>query len=1465
MAERYTRRINLYINGKEVRNDVKSIRAEMSKLTNEQARMIIGSDQYVQHAQKIKQLKGIMAQHVQDISNVKKGWSLQGMADGFNRYFAMMTAAMASFAGVALTIKSSVQAYAEFDDKLADVMKTTGLTKDQVKALNDELAKLDTRSAQQELLDLARVAGKLGITSEEEILGFVRAADKIKVALSEDLGGDVEESINQLGKLVDIFKLKDEFGIEDALIKVGSAINSLGAAGTANEAYLVEFGKRLAGIAPMAGISIDKILGLGATLDELGQESEVSSTAVSQVISKMFKDTATYAGIAQMSIEDFTELLNTDANEAFIRLLQGAKGSGTGFAEMAQNLDKMGLDGVRSTKVLGALADNISKLREKQAYSNQEFEKGTSIINEFNTKNESAQAQLEKSRKEFTRIQVELGERLTPAYTSVIHKSSALLKILGSTVEFLFKYGKQLLVIVSSIAAYSIAAKLATLWQTRYNQATVASVVTQRLQALAFKAQFAGIALYNSAVALLTGKLKVAAIQFRAFSAALMANPIGIVVGAVTALVGAMYLYSNRLTDVQKLQKTLNGVNLEAEKQIVEQRLEVEQLLKVAQDENRLKEDRIAAIEKLNEISPEYLKGITLETINTDAARTATDKYIDSLRQKAKVQAANEKLVEIEKELLDLQGGELSFWDETKAAGLFYAAGLRLQTTRTEDLADLDKYRADKAKGLNLQKEKLLEITEKQYNIDKNAAPPAPGAEDYTAQIKAKQAELEQAEKLPAATAIEIEARNKKIAAINLEIKALKELAIAGAAPKDLITAKEEELEAAKKMPATTAAEIAARNKKIESIEREIAALKELGTTKQGDSAEKISDEAIKKRVEAIEAANSAELAAINKRHLEGLSSEDQYNGELIAQELKFLAEKIKVYKVGSKEYEEAVNASLEILVTEDQRVKDILLKEEKELAQARTENITDEYKQREAIEMQRWADEKRELEKRLIDKENLSADEIAVNDAINKTIEEKEAAHRLKMKAIQTDSNIADLQNKVTIATPVNEELATNDQMKALFDAKLALIEAQYDKEMELAGENQNAMLAADQQYAQNRFALQQEMVAMEGTNIDFRIALNQAMYDKGLIDEQQYQDNLTAITQEAEEKRWKIKKKNVEQFNALANMAADAVTALMDMELEKAGDNEEKKKEIKKKYADVTFAVTVAQIISSTALAIMQSFAQLGPVAGAIAAALIGATGLMQLGVANAQRQKAKGFSGGGPTGDGPADEPAGIVHKGEWVAPKWMLDHPQLAPHIAALEAVRQRKNTSGFLNSPPDSDEYLSADVYDSPVPTIPPVPVTSGNQQPLPTKSSGRAGTSNKQQPTSNQQPTTLAISALKTFTEKRSTGPSSAAVKTFSSGGYTSNKYYLTSTSFNSPPDSGGVPAGGGGERGGSPNDQEKDNQPAVNVQVTTDPAIIAKLDEMINRIEKIQPRVAVETIEKEREKYIQIKQTSGL
>lgn len=323
-------------------------------------------------------------------------FSIDKLAQGFNKYFGLLTAGIASLTGVYLSIKQLITGSANLSDSLADVRKTTGLTDVEVKQLAKDLKTIDTRSSRQELLDLARIAGKLGITGREDILGFVRAADQISVALAKDLGGDVEEAVNQIGKLVDIFKVKNEYGLEAGLLKTGSAINALGAASTANEAYLVEFAKRMGGVANQAGISIQQILGLGATLDQLGQTSEVSSTALMGLWVDMFKKPGEYADIAKFSMKAFTDLLKTDANEAFIQLLNGLNGNNDGLTAMAQKLDGLGLDGKRSISVLATLSQNTQMLREQQKLSNSEFEKGTSLTKEFNVKNENLGATIDK-------------------------------------------------------------------------------------------------------------------------------------------------------------------------------------------------------------------------------------------------------------------------------------------------------------------------------------------------------------------------------------------------------------------------------------------------------------------------------------------------------------------------------------------------------------------------------------------------------------------------------------------------------------------------------------------------------------------------------------------------------------------------------------------------------------------------------------------------------------------------------------------------------------------------------------------------------------------------------------------------------------------------------------------------------------------------------------------------------------
>ena len=380
----------------QLRSSLRSLRKDFGELEQ-------GSDKYYDTLAKIRRLEG-------QIGKASGG----GRFSGLSKFIPIAGASVVALRLLRSAVVNGTKEFALYDDKLADVMKTTGLTKTQTEALSGQLRKIDTRTSQMELLDLARVAGKLGLTGSEDVEGFVRAADKINVALSEDLGGNAEEALNQIGKLVDIFRLKETYGIEDAMIRVGSVINELGASSTANEGYLVDFTKRLAGVAPQAGISIENIIGLGATLDQFGQQCETAGTAVSQAISGMFKKTDVYARIAGMSVKDFAALMNNDANAAFITFLRGLNNGNGGMAELTKNLGSLKLEGSRAVQIMGALAKNVDVLEQQQQLANKAFADGTSILNEFNTKNSSAQAQFEKSKKILQNWKVEIGRGLMP-------------------------------------------------------------------------------------------------------------------------------------------------------------------------------------------------------------------------------------------------------------------------------------------------------------------------------------------------------------------------------------------------------------------------------------------------------------------------------------------------------------------------------------------------------------------------------------------------------------------------------------------------------------------------------------------------------------------------------------------------------------------------------------------------------------------------------------------------------------------------------------------------------------------------------------------------------------------------------------------------------------------------------------------------------------------------------------------
>ena len=540
------------------------------------------------------------------------GGTLRSMMEGLNKYVNLIAASVTATVFSVRNITRVRDAFLAYDEALTDAMKTTNLTREEMEELGEELGKLDTRTSRNDLLELARIGGKLGITGKDNILEFVRAADQINVALGRDLGNNTEDAIREIGKLVDIFDLQEEYGLEQSMLKVGSAINELGMASTANEGYIVDFTKRLAGVAPNANIAIEDVLGMAATLDKYGQMTETSSTAITQVITGMFRKTATFAGVAKMPVEDFTRLLKEDVNEAFVRVLEGMKQGAGGMLEVTAALDSLQLDGQRATTVLGSLAHHSEELRRQQELAKQAFDDGTSTTNEFGIKNSSATAEVEKLRNALHDVSVDIGRELNPVLTTTTSVSTLFVKALGKLIVFAVRYRGVLLGLVSAYVSYLamknahiVRDKALALWQT----ATISRTALETKSiAGATKATLA----WSAAKYALTGHFRAAAVAARAFFASL--GPIGwvsIVIGGLLSSFGFLKRAIEGVSEAEQVRLDIekgarevmdeNGVSLK------EKAARITTYLERINDANTSEAVRLSYIRELNALLPEEI------------------------------------------------------------------------------------------------------------------------------------------------------------------------------------------------------------------------------------------------------------------------------------------------------------------------------------------------------------------------------------------------------------------------------------------------------------------------------------------------------------------------------------------------------------------------------------------------------------------------------------------------------------------------------------------------------------------------------------------------------------------------------------------------------------------------------------------------------------------------------------------
>lgn len=732
---------------------------------------------------------------------------------------------------------------------------------------------------------------------------------------------------------------------------------------------------------------------------------------------------------------------------------------------------------------------------------------------------------------------------------------------------------------------------------------------------------------------LLTGRVTQAKAAWASMNATMKASVFGLIAAGVALL--AMKLWDmKKAADASTLaQKALNNIRAEAQKQVVEEKLKLENLVKVAKDEKLSMDERYKAVDALNKIVPQYNATIDKTTKKFRASDKALKAYINNLVKLYEVQGAKKQIQSLAEQRAELEvklaGAKKNLSGAKSAQGVSYTTSWGAVGNTQSD-----------AVGHFQSQVNSISNSIKQLDAQINAITGAFG-EGIRQQTVKESSEPE-----------------------------VPDSGIGGGG-------------GGKGGGGHTG-----------TVNT---------TTTQPDPDDIASKRFSENRQADIDAANQDYQQDVN-------------NWEMA------LAQK----KVSQEKYDLAMQA------LKTQHTANILAIETSYSEQSQNIGIADGAKKK-ALQDKQQAN-LRAAEQAHFDQQ--VAVEQAYQDALAKVMEQGEAQQELTLKQ-QRDQKLEVLKGYYQAALNMAKQNGedTTQLEKAYKDVQIQIEKEYITKQKELLDEQ-------DEKKKQARQALGFDQ---------------QSEYDRQLELLQQALDNQYITQQEYEQRVQQLKKESfMKQAEYYTNLFSNAVTSLQnaemanvdakyDAEIKAAEGNTalqeklEKKKaneklKIQKKYADVNFAMQVAQIISNTAVSIMKAYSELGPIAGSVAAALMGVTGAAQLAVANAERQKVKrmtlngsasgtssagsrvasGRESGGridvereqdgkhfnaeyaPGKRGYVDHPTVIVGEGprgrskEWVASNAALENPTIAPLINLMDAAQRAGQIRTF-----DMSKYLMA--------------------------------------------------------------------------------------------------------------------------------------------------------------------------
>lgn len=539
--------------------DLQKAAAELQQQLSEAER---DTREYVTTSARLRQVN-------EQINEVKRSW--QEHDNQIVATIKRLTSYVLVYAGfneVVGRIKQLYQANLQLSDSLADIEKTTGLSTESVAELSREIDSIDTRTAQQELHDLAYEAGKLGISAKEDVLGFVKAGNQLLVALGEDLGG--AEAVRQLMKVNAILGETQKLGVEKALLATGSAINEISQTSRASAGPIVDVVNRIGAIGEAAGLSMSDLIALAGTLDALGQHAEMGGTALNTFISTLTSNTTEVAQAVGLSDEYLKNLMDQGKTiQAVIAVLEKMNAMG-GLDVLAPIMKDLGSDGERIKQVLVTLSSGVDELKAQVFTSSRAFKEATSVTDEYNIKNEDAMA-----------IMLRMGNAIKESFIN-----SGLVEWLTDVLRFVASIPNRFERGETSIRLTAVALQVLV---------GVLIATSKAVQTASMNIMF-----FFQRVNAGTASVNIFVKAWNALKFAMASNPLGWITLAVTALTSAWTLLKKSVNEAAKAQAEYEGT-------LQKERFELENLRFAIEKANVANGERAALIKQLNDKYGAYL------------------------------------------------------------------------------------------------------------------------------------------------------------------------------------------------------------------------------------------------------------------------------------------------------------------------------------------------------------------------------------------------------------------------------------------------------------------------------------------------------------------------------------------------------------------------------------------------------------------------------------------------------------------------------------------------------------------------------------------------------------------------------------------------------------------------------------------------------------------------------------------